>query len=127
MIAFLVAMLLSIAPMEVESGYISAYDRIPTLATIKYRINQGSIPRDLSAYDGMVAVVDCHRIGQEALLVTESATFHVLAFDCAGRTDGGYEWMIDNNVIVEVGWRLRQSHPEIVHKKGRLIWKAAPS
>jgi len=104
------------------SGYLSAYDKNPTVYTIEYRQSTGEIPHDLSGYDGVITVLDCGRIGQEAILAIGEKTIKTIVFDCAGQSDGGYAWMVENNIVAEVGWGIAQKHPEIVHKKATVIY-----
>lgn len=124
MTQLLLTLALALAPSDgVEEGYISAYDYNPTVGTINYRLDEGSIPAWYSLYDGVVAVQDCDRVGQSALLYVGDERFNVLVFDCAGIEDGGYAWMEDNNVLAEVGYFLRQASPHIVHSHARLVYK----
>lgn len=103
------------------TGYLSAYDQTPTDATIDYRINSGEIDNNLDKYDGVIAVLDCNHVGKDALLVVNDNHFLVKIFDCAGIEDGGASWMIDNNIVGEIGFYLRDTHPEIVHQYATLI------
>lgn len=105
----------------VYSGYLSAYGQSPTDHTLQYRIDNGQVPPDsLTRYDGLVAVLDCALIGTEYILSTVSGDFSVIAFDCAGKDDGGHSWMIDNNIVAEIDWYLWQEHPEIVGQYAEL-------
>lgn len=108
-----------------ESGYISAYDRAPTDATIATRQQWGQLPFDLSPYAALVAVRDCRRIGETAVLETVEGQFTVLVFDCAGIEDGGLAWMIRGNFIAEVDWYTWQNHPEIVHSYATIHFNQA--
>lgn len=104
------------------SGYLSAYDKNPTVYTIKYRQEIGDIPYDLSEYDGVITVLDCGRIGQEAVLAIGEKTLDVIVFDCAGQSDGGYAWMVENNIVAEVGWGIWQKYPDIVGKRATVTY-----
>lgn len=107
-------------------GWLSAYGQQPTDATIAYRQEIGDIPNNLSMYDGVIAVLDCGRIGEEALLRAEGVSLRVMVFDCAGDSDGGYEWMIENNIAAEVGYYLWQEHPHIVGSRGAVKFLGRP-
>lgn len=98
----------------VISGYLSGYDQLPTDATIAYRQELGQLPDDLSQYDALVAILDCAQIGQSGVLHTEVGSPRVVAFDCAGREDGGYEWMTNGLYVAELDWYTRQQHPELM-------------
>lgn len=115
----------TVANMPVYSdvdGYLSAYDKNPTVYTIQYRQEVGDIPRDLSKYDGVIAVLDCGKIGQEAVLAIGEKTLSVIVFDCAGQSDGGHAWMVENNIVAEVGWGIWQAHPHIVGKRATITY-----
>lgn len=100
----------------VISGYLSAYDKTPTDATIAYRQKMGEIPHDLSGYDGVIAVRNCQHIGKRAKVTTDHGVLNMLVFDCAGKSDGGDKWMDDNNIVGEIGYYARMKYPEIVHQ-----------
>jgi hypothetical protein len=104
--------LLATQPSRYE-GWLSAYNQNPTVATVKYRQGTGEIPADLSPYDGVIAVLDCGLVGEDAYLHTKGGTFYVMIFDCAGN-DGGYSWMIENSVVAEVDYFMWEEHPRIV-------------
>lgn len=123
MIAVLFSILLSIFPNQyrIIDGYLSAYDLTPTLATIEYRQEVGDIPDSLAGFDGVVAVQDCSLIGTPAILISQGHVLHVMIFDCAGHADGGYQWMSDNNIVGEVGYRIREKYPSIVGAHALLL------
>lgn len=98
MMAFLLSLLLS-API---TGYLSAYHPEPTAATVAYRQGMGQLPDDLSRYDVLLAVLDCRRIGDEAIMASDSGVYTAVVFDCAGVDDGGAQWMIDTGIVAEV-------------------------
>lgn len=103
-------------------GFLSAYDETPTVATIEYDQENGFIPYDLSKYDGVVAVIDCFRVGQDAILTVGSEEFYVLVFDCAGKGDGGWNWMIRNAYLAEVGYYMRIKYPHIVGQYATIVY-----
>lgn len=105
---------------ETVNGWLSAYDETPTVATIEYRQEAGEIPEDLSGYDGVIAVLNCDYIGKEAVLYSGEHRLDVIVFDCAGKSDGGYKWMIDNNIVAEVGYGIRVQYPDIVGSKATI-------
>ena len=109
----LVACLLSLPDIHIESGYLSAYAELPTVATLAYRQEVGDIPQDISQYDALIAVADCSLIGREALLYTEIGTMTAIIYDCAGN-DGTPTWMAENRIVAEVDYWTWQRHPEIV-------------
>lgn len=106
-----------------EAGYLSAYDERPTLATIAYRQDTGEIPLSLVDYDGVIAVLDCSRIGQRVLMRAGGNVYRLLVFDCAGPPPGGSEWMIANRIVGEVGYGFRMAHPELVHGWAELEYR----
>ena len=66
-----------------------------------------SLPADLPAVDGHIAVADCARLGDIVYLRpagAESWETH-LVVDCAHPMDGTTEWMRDNNIAVEVSYQ----------------------
>lgn len=94
-------------PIPMQEGWFSQYARAPTDATIKYRQQTGSLPQDLSAYRGVIAVADCSLIGNEAWLriAGKDDWIPVIIFDCAA-ADGTLAWMAENNIILELGYYL---------------------
>ena len=101
----------------VERGHLSAYDKTPTDATIAYRQELGQIPVDLSGYDTLVAVLNCERIGQEVHVITSRGKLNGIVFDCAGQEDGGYTWMVENNIVAEVDFYTWERHPELIGRE----------
>lgn len=89
------------------NGWLSQYDEAPTAYTIIYRQEEGTLPLDLSPYDGVIATADCDNIGREGWLTAEGQTMHIIVFDCSGHasTTG---WMGSNGIIAEVGFYLAE-------------------
>lgn len=104
-------------------GFLSAYDENPTVGTIEYHQENGTIPHDLSKYDGLVAVIDCWRVGQDAILTVGDESFYVLVFDCAGKGDGGWDWMIRHSYLAEVDYYMRTKYPHIVGKYATIAYR----
>ena len=97
------------APKQVEimTGYLSQYGPQVTAGTIAYRQEVGDLPRDMSRYDGVIAVEDCGLIGRDAKLsINGSPMLDVIIFDCLGRHE--YNWMAERNIIAEVGYGLAE-------------------
>lgn len=90
---------------EAKIGWTSRYDPNPMNATIELRQEWGQLPQNLEMYDGFVAVADCDRIGEETYLKPINATQfeRFLVVDCAG-SQQAYNWMVENNIIVEVDY-----------------------
>jgi hypothetical protein len=90
------------------SGTFSHYGIMPTIGTIQYQQEMGRLPLDLSPYDGVIAVLDCSLVGQEAWIsVEDSDWLSVIIFDCAGDTET-VEWMKSGNVIGELSYHLAE-------------------
>jgi hypothetical protein len=106
-----------------SGGFLSAYDENPTVGTIEYGQKNGMIPRDLSKYDGLVAVIDCWRVGHDAILTVGDEQFYVLVFDCAGKGDGGWDWMIRYSYLAEVDYYMRTKYPHIVGKYATITYR----
>ncbi len=103
-------------------GYLSAYGQQPTDGTIAYYQELGMIPQDLSDYDGVVAVFDCWRIGDTAVLTVGDEVFNVIVFDCAGVADGGQDWMINGGYLAEIGYYMWEKYPHIVGKYATIAY-----
>ena len=102
-------------------GYLSAYNKLPTDATIAYREEIGDIPRDsLKQYDVLVATLDCGLIGKHGVLMAGKRRFTALVFDCAG-DDGGHTWMKDKNIVAEVDWYFWNEFPELIGKRATIV------
>lgn len=57
---------------------------------------------------GAVAVEDCSRVGEMAVIEIGGRRYLVLIADCGERNkpgEGGH-WMRENNIVVELDWRL---------------------
>ena len=68
----------------VQTGYLSAYAELPTVATLAYRQEIGDVPYDVSGYDVFIAVADCGLIGHEGTLYTNAGALRAIVMDCAG-------------------------------------------
>lgn len=110
-----------------ERGYLSRYDLVPTAATIQYRKDMGEIPHDLTPYDGVVAVYDCSRIGDEAVLEANGKEFDVMVFDCAGVADGGAAWMERNNIVAEIGYYMHEKNPDLLGSYATIAYYDVPN
>jgi len=100
-------------------GRVSAYSKDKTDMVIHNRTgglkSVLQITTNLERYAGLIAVYDCSLIGREFHLITnDGRTFLMLAFDCAGKADGGASWMLDNQIACEVDYYFWQAHPDIV-------------
>ncbi len=103
-------------------GYISAYDKSPTDQTMANRTKWGQMPPNPEHYDMFIAVLDCSKIGRPATLDVSGKTFNAWIFDCAGIEDGGAEWMVRGNYIVEIDWYAWQVYPELIGAIGVLSY-----
>ena len=100
-----------------QSGVLSAYDLEPTVATIEARQSWGHIPSDLDEYDMFIAVPDCGRVGDNAIVIVGDTLYKAIAFDCGG-DDGGHDWMLANGVVAEVDyWNF-----DLAFERAKLIW-----
>lgn len=73
---------------------------------IEYRLRHDQIPPSLGVeVDGYVAVPYCQDLGKVVLARPEGSeeweTF--LVADCGSVYDGGRQWMLQNDVLIEVG------------------------
>lgn len=101
-------------PVKIDAGYVSRYDQAPTDGTIEYRLSVGDIPDTWNEYDLMIAVLSCDHIGQEVTVSADGQLYSALVFDCAG-DDGGYSWMVESNIVLELGWYSYQRYPELLY------------
>lgn len=113
-------------PLEISngksiSGYLSAYGKEPTDATLINRQEWGQIPHDLSGFDSYIAVLDCTKIGATGKLHTNAGTLSVLVFDCAGTEDGGADWMVRNNYVAELDYYTWERYPELIGTAAILV------
>ena len=107
---------------DYDGGYLSAYGKMPTDGTIAYRQTEGTIPLDISEFDGVVAVLDCGRIGDVAMMTVGDEVFNVIVFDCAGLADGGWNWMIDGGYLAEIGYYMWEKYPHIIGKYATIAY-----
>lgn len=96
-----------------NTGFLSAYAELPTVATVEYRQEIGDLPHDISKYDVLIAVADCGLIGKEGVLHTIVGSLKAIVFDCAGN-DGTPSWMEENNIVAEIDYWTWQKYPELV-------------
>jgi len=99
--AFLIAM--AIFHGSHDSGWASRYDPGVMQRVADYH------GLDMSIYDGGIAVSDCSEIGNIWLLKAENSNewLEVIVVDCAAN-DGTPEWMVNNNIIVELSYGLAE-------------------
>lgn len=93
------------------TGWASAYAPGVFEDTVRYRLDN-DVWRVTPPWDwyyrteGYVAVSDCARVGEMAILVAaDGHEYEVLIADCAG-ADGTPDWMRENAIIVELDARL---------------------
>jgi hypothetical protein len=110
----------TVTAVPTHTGYLSAYGRLPTDATIDYRQSVGDIPQDLSGYDVLIAVSDCRLIGKTGVLYTAVGALRALVIDCAGN-DGTPAWMFENSIIAEIDWYSWQRWPGLVGSEAVLV------
>ena len=105
-----------------EPYWFSQYAQAPTDGTMEYRQSVGDIPMDMSAYDGVIAVEDCAKVGHEALINVDNQWRKVIAFDCLARNE--HNWMQEKNIVAELGYYLaRLTGTEVGSGvQGNLIW-----
>ncbi len=126
MIAFLCAISAIASPVcndhQLSSHWFSQYAQAPTDGTMEYRWSVGDIPLDMSLYSGVIAVEDCKRIGQEAMINIKNRWFRTIVFDCLARNE--YNWMQEKNIIAELGFYLARKAGVDVGEgvKGNLVW-----
>jgi len=96
----------------VATGLVSQYAPGVMEKVIKNRQSWGQLPEILPDVAGYIAVVDCSALGEVWLLRPRGTQTwgRFLVVDCAGpqlRPDGktGGQWMLDNNIFAEVGYR----------------------
>lgn len=88
-------------------GWASQYDPGVMESVIGVRQSAGrtsyTLPTDLPQVSSFIAVRDCSNIGDVWFIRPEGGEWErALVTDCAGIADGGLDWMIKNNVVVEV-------------------------
>ena len=127
MIAFLCAISAIASPVcndhELSSHWFSQYGQEPTDGTMEYRWSVGDMPLDMSLYDGVIAVEDCSRIGDVAMINIDDRWRRVMAFDCLGRDQSN--WMQEKNIIAELGFYLARKVDIEVGRgvRGFLVWQ----
>jgi hypothetical protein len=102
-LALLIVHLLSINNAERNkiSGWLLAYDEIPTIHQLDYAIANGNAQPGHAVY---LATADCKRVGEVGLIkIEDSHWMDYQVFDCAG-ADGTAAWMEENNIIAEVDY-----------------------
>lgn len=103
------------------SGWLSAYDEQPTLATLEYRRQMEQIPD--AEYEVYLATPSCDYIGREASLHVDGDVFQGIIFDCAGDA-ASYQWMTTNYIIAEVDYYWRTQYPHLIGlEKATLVIK----
>ncbi len=113
----LLALLLSLTPprdtQEIEYGYASAYAPGVFREVVYHRLENRlwrNIPPSRWIYaDGYVAVMDCSRVGEMAVMVVDEQRYDVLIADCAG-ADGPIDRFEKMGVILEMDWELWERH-----------------
>ena len=107
---------------QLSSHWFSQYGQEPTDGTMEYRWSVGDIPLDMSLYAGVIAVEDCRRIGQEAMINVKNKWRRVMVFDCLARNE--HNWMQEKNIIAELGFYLARKAGVNVGEgvKGNLVW-----
>jgi len=126
MIAFLCAISAIASPVcndhQIDKQWFSQYAQAPTDGTVIYRQSVGDIPMDMSMYAGVIAVEDCRRMGQEAMINVKGRWFRTIIFDCLARNE--YNWMQANNIVAELGYYLARKADVDVGEgvRGSLIW-----
>ena len=87
-------------------GHASHYAEKFMEGVIQQRQEWGQLPEDLSGWADGVAVLDCSLIGETIYIYHDVWKSYIVA-DCARRDngDGTQTWMIDNNILVEVGYK----------------------
>jgi hypothetical protein len=84
---------------SVEYGWWSQYDQHPTDMMIAYH---GYEDEDV---DGFIAVPDCTRVGQYALIGVNEHVYYVRVFDCLSRHED-LGWWTRNNILGEIGYYI---------------------
>lgn len=102
-------------PCTVEEGKASQYAEGVMPRVVGLRQEWGQLPKDVSMYDGFIAVRECSDIGKTYYVRPAGAKKweRVLAADCASKSDrqsetdlrSGYEWMLDTGTIAEVDFK----------------------
>ena len=91
------------------TGVASQYAPSVMPRVVSYRQARSQLPADLTGFDGAVAVLNCADIGKTIYLRPAGGQWEkFLVADCAGIADGGYAWMVRNNVIVEVDYKTAE-------------------
>lgn len=91
-----------------QTGWASHYGNGGVMqSTIAARQRMGHIPQTLPTVDGYAAVKYPNQIG-DVIWVRPINSYwsSVLIVDCAGIQDGGLDWMLRNNILLEVDYRL---------------------
>jgi len=102
------ALLFTLRPAnDTQSGWLSAYDKEPTIATMNYRLTIGDVEL---GHDVYLAVADCSRIGETGrITIGDGEPLSYQVFDCLG-SDADYNWMAQQNIIAEVDYWTWQRH-----------------
>lgn len=100
----------SITKVQIYEGWLSAYDKEPTDATIAYRIENGDIEPGAEVH---LAVSDCKRIGETGtIILPDGVEKDYVVFDCASRNpnDPTREWLETNNIVGEIDYYTWKEH-----------------
>ena len=90
-----------------QSGWLSAYDKEPTIATMEYRLTIGDVEL---GHDVYLAVADCARMGETGrITIGDGEPLSYQVFDCLG-ADASHNWMAQQNIIAEVDYWTWQRH-----------------
>jgi len=110
----------------VTAGWASQYAKGVMARVVRYRQDQGQLPRPLFGYDGAVAARDCDDIGETVWLRPIGAEDwgRFIVADCASRVDSrwqdglsGWEWMLELDILIEVDYETAARWKSI----GRMI------
>lgn len=113
MLEIIETLILTLLLMHVPSeGSLSRYDPGVMERVLDWRHKHG-IPAGFDPYgrnyDGYIAVADCDRVGDTAVLDLYISGEYmgqktVLISDCAGAPET-VQWMIDHRIVAEIGWQ----------------------
>ena len=103
----------TLEPSVYDTGYASAYAPGVFREVVYHRLENRlwrNIPPSRWIYaDGYVAVMDCSRVGEMAVMVVDEQRYDVLIADCAG-ADGPIDRFEKMGVILEMDWELWEKH-----------------
>ena len=100
---------------HITEGFVSAYDEVPSTATINFHIDLGLVTlEEVEEADMVIAIYSCSKVGDYVTVKAHGQEYRALVLDCAGDKDGGQAWMLRNGYVLEMFYATWQKFPELL-------------